>query len=91
MKVEDFNYHLPPEHIAQHPSEKRDHSKMMVINKANKSITHRQFKDITDYIKPDDLIVINNTKVIPARVFGTKETGANIEIFLIQCAEVERF
>lgn len=85
MKVEDFNYHLPPELIAQHPSEKRDHSKMMVINRANRSITHRQFKDITDYIRPDDLIVINNTKVIPARVFGTKETGANIEIFLIQC------
>ncbi|MGD9580533.1 MAG: tRNA preQ1(34) S-adenosylmethionine ribosyltransferase-isomerase QueA [Vampirovibrionia bacterium] len=84
MKVEDFNYHLPPEMIAQHPSEKRDNSKMMVINRENKTITHKYFKDITDYITTDDLIIINNTKVIPARVFGQKDTGANIEIFLIQ-------
>lgn len=85
MKVEDFNYHLPQKMIAQHPSDKRELSKMMVINRSNKTISHKQFKHITEYIKPDDLIVINNTKVIPARVFGQKETGANIEIFLIQC------
>lgn len=87
MKVNDFDYHLPPELIAQQPSEKRDHSKMMVINRARQSIENKYFYNIIDHLKEGDLLVVNNTKVIPARIFGKKETGANIEVFLIRNVE----
>lgn len=83
MKVEDFNYTLPEELIAQHPSDKRDHARMMVLNKSAQSIQHKNFYNIPEFIGPDDLLVVNNTKVIPARIYGKKETGANIEIFLL--------
>ncbi len=84
MRVDDFDYTLPQEMIAQHPSEQRELSKMMVLDPNKKGIVHSHFYNILEYITPEDLIVINNTKVIPARVFGKKETGANIEVFLIQ-------
>lgn len=84
MRVDEFDYFLPPELIAQQPSEKRECSKMMVLNRQNQEIYHRNFFDILDYIKPNDLLVLNNTRVIQARLFGTKETGAKIEIFLIK-------
>ena len=75
MKVSEFNYNLPEELIAQHPTIKRDLSRLMVLDKKNQTIEHRSFKDIVDYLKPGDCLVRNNTKVIPARLYGKKETG----------------
>jgi S-adenosylmethionine:tRNA ribosyltransferase-isomerase len=84
MRVNDFDYKLPPDLIAQHPSQKREASRMMILNRMKGEIKHKYFYNIIDYLRPDDLLIINNTQVIPARLFGKKETGANIEIFLIQ-------
>ena len=83
MKVSDFNYNLPEELIAQTPIEKRDESRLMILNKNNREIEHKKFKEIIDYLKPGDVLVRNNTKVIPARLYGKKETGANIEFLLL--------
>ncbi|MBO5478493.1 MAG: tRNA preQ1(34) S-adenosylmethionine ribosyltransferase-isomerase QueA [Clostridia bacterium] len=87
MKVSDFNYDLPEELIAQHPSEKRDESRLMVLNRNAKTIEHKVFKNILDYLKPGDCLVRNNTKVIPARLYGKKETGANVEFLLLNRIE----
>ena len=87
MKVSDFNYELPEELIAQTPIAKRDESKLMVLDKINKKIEHKIFKDIIDYLKPGDVLVRNNTKVIPARIYGKKETGANVEFLLLNNIE----
>ena len=87
MKVSDFNYNLPEELIAQVPLEKRDESRLMVLNRKNQSIEHRVFKDIIDYLQPGDCLVRNNTKVIPARIYGKKETGANVEFLLLNNIE----
>lgn len=83
MKVSDFNYNLPEELIAQTPIAKRDESRLMVLNRKNKTIEHKIFKDIIEYLKPGDVLVRNNTKVIPARIYGKKETGANVEFLLL--------
>lgn len=88
MKLEDFNYTLPEELIAQFPTQKRDMSKMLVLDRFDKSIIHRHFCDITDFLTEDDLLVMNNTKVIPARLYAKKDTGALIEIFLVR--EIEK-
>lgn len=85
--LNDFDYDLPKELIAQVPSQKRDCSRMMVLDKALKSIDDRHFFDIVDYLDENDLLVMNNTKVIPARIFATKDTGAHIEIFLVKETE----
>jgi len=87
VKVSDFNYNLPEELIAQVPLEKRDESRLMVLNRKNQSIEHRVFKDIIDYLQPGDCLVRNNTKVIPARIYGKKETGANVEFLLLNNIE----
>lgn len=88
MKVTDFNYNLPEELIAQVPIKKRDESRLMVLDKENKTIEHKVFKDILDYLKPGDCLVRNNTKVIPARLYGVKEeTGANVELLLLNRIE----
>lgn len=88
MKVSDFNYNLPEELIAQVPIEKRDESRLMVLDKTNKTIENKVFKDILDYLKPGDCLVRNNTKVIPARLYGIKEgTGANVEFLLLNRIE----
>ena len=87
MKLEDFNYFLPEELIAQVPIPKRDESRLMVLNRENKTIEHKTFKDIIDYLKPGDCLVRNNTKVIPARLYGKKETGANVEFVLLKQLE----
>ena len=87
MKVSDFNYDLPEELIAQHPSKKRDESRLMVLDRENKKIEDKIFKDIIDYLNPGDCLVINNTKVIPARLYGKKETGANVEFLLLKRIE----
>ncbi len=83
MKKSDFYYDLPEELIAQTPVEPRDSSRLMVYNRADNSITHKRFYDIVDYLMPGDLLVINNTKVLPARIYGEKTgTGAKIEFLL---------
>ena len=88
MKVSDFNYNLPEELIAQTPIPKRDESRLMVLDKTNKTIEHKVFKDILDYLKPGDCLVRNNTKVIPARLYGIKEdTGVNVEFLLLHRIE----
>ncbi len=87
MKVSDFNYELPEELIAQTPIEKRDTSKLMVLNREKQTIEHKVFKDIIDYLKPGDVLVRNNTKVLPARLYGKKETGANVEFLLLNNIE----
>ena len=84
MKVSDFNYNLPEELIAQHPSEKRDESRLMVLNREKQTIENKVFKDVIDYLNEGDCLVINNTKVIPARLYGKKETGANVEFLLLK-------
>lgn len=84
MYVKDFDYYLPEEQIAQTPIEPRDHSKLLVLDKASGNVEHRLFYDILDYLEPGDLFVFNNTKVMPARLFGQKETGAKIEVFLLR-------
>lgn len=88
MKLSDFNYDLPKELIAQTPIEKRDEARLLVLHRSNKTIEHKVFKDILDYLKPGDCLVRNNTKVIPARLYGVKEvTGANVEILLLNRIE----
>ena len=87
MKVSDFNYNLPEELIAQVPIQKRDESRLMVLNKEKQTIEHKIFKDIIDYLRPGDVLVRNNTKVIPARIYGKKETGANVEFLLLNNIE----
>ena len=87
MKVSDFNYDLPEELIAQTPLEKRDESRLMVLDRKNQTIEHKTSKDIVDYLEPGDVLVRNNTKVIPARLYGKKETGANVEFLLLNNIE----
>ncbi len=87
MKVADFNYELPKELIAQHPYDKRDEARLMVLNKNEEKIEHRVFRDVIEYLKPGDCLVINNTKVIPARLYGKKDTGANVEFLLLKRIE----
>ena len=87
MKVSDFNYELPKELIAQHPYDKRDEARLMVLDKKKQSIEHKVFKDVVDYLSPGDCLVINNTKVIPARLYGKKDTGANVEFLLLKRIE----
>ncbi|MBO4292847.1 MAG: tRNA preQ1(34) S-adenosylmethionine ribosyltransferase-isomerase QueA [Clostridia bacterium] len=87
MDVKDFYYDLPEELIAQTPIEKRDESRLMVLNRKEQTIEHKTFKDIIEYLKPGDVLVRNNTKVIPARLYGKKETGANVEFLLLNNIE----
>ena len=87
MKTSDFNYELPKELIAQHPLEKRDMSRLMVLHRDNRTIEHKQFKDIIEYLEKGDCLVINDTKVIPARLFAIKDTGAKVEIFIVRETE----
>lgn len=87
MNVSEFNYELPEELIAQVPIQKRDESRLMVLNRKDKTIEHKTFKDILNYLKPGDVLVRNNTKVIPARLYGKKDTGANVEFLLLNRIE----
>ena len=90
MDVKDFDYELPEELIAQDPLEDRSASRLMVLDRETGEIQHRIFKDITEYLRPGDCLVINDTKVIPARLFGVKkDTGAKIEILLLKRRENE--
>ena len=87
MNISEFDYVLPENLIAQMPADKRQNSKMLVLDKQNKTIEHRHFFDIVDYIDPNSILVLNNTKVLPARLYGTKDTGAKIEFFLLESKE----
>ena len=87
MKLEEFDYFLPEELIAQVPIKNRDESRLMVLDKNSKTIAHKVFKNIIDYLNPGDCLVRNNTKVIPARLYGKKETGANVEFVLLKQIE----
>ena len=85
MKTSDFWYNLPEELIAQHPVEPRDTSRLLVYNRQNKSVSHKHFYDIVDYLHKGDVLVVNNTKVLPARIYGNKEhTGGKIEFLLLK-------
>jgi S-adenosylmethionine:tRNA ribosyltransferase-isomerase len=85
MKLSKFKYNLPEELIALHPTKNRDESRLMVLHRDSGKIEHRVFKDIVDYFNSDDVMVFNNTKVFPARLYGNKEkTGAQIEVFLLR-------
>ena len=88
MLLEEFNYDLPEELIAQVPAQRREMSKMLVLDRNEKTFTHKHFCDITDFLGENDFLVLNNTKVIPARLYATKDTGALIEIFLVR--EIEK-
>ncbi len=85
MKLSHYGYPFSPEMLAKYPTENRDDSRLMVVNRAKGTIEHRIFKDVIDYFAPEDIFIFNNTKVFPARLYGNKEkTGAEIEIFLLR-------
>ncbi|NMB72034.1 MAG: S-adenosylmethionine:tRNA ribosyltransferase-isomerase, partial [Bacteroidales bacterium] len=85
MKLSQYKYNLPSDLIAKFPAEKRDESRLMVLHRKDQTIEHRIFKDIIEYVDDKDVMVFNNTKVFPARLYGNKEkTGAEIEVFLLR-------
>ncbi len=85
MHLNDFDYHLPPESIAQHPADPRDSSRLLVLNRASGEVEHRIFRDLIDYVKSGDVLVLNNTRVIPARLHGVKvPTGGAVEVLLLR-------
>lgn len=84
MKLQDFDYHLPPGLIAQQPVDPRDHSRLMVLDRQTRSVDHRRFDDLAGYLQPGDVLVINDTKVWPARLIGKKQSGGKVEILLVR-------
>jgi S-adenosylmethionine:tRNA ribosyltransferase-isomerase len=92
LNVKDFNFDLPQELIAQHPLQKRDESRLMVVNKTNREIEHKRFKDIIGYLNPGDCLVLNDTRVLPARLLGVKEdTGGKMEFLLLKRIDVNHW
>lgn len=96
LKTSDFRYDLPQELIAQHPTEQRDEARLMVVDRATRTVTHRIFRDITDYLRPGDVLVINDSKVIPARIYGKKiredgSIGADCEFLLLRQRSLDRW
>jgi len=83
MKLSDFDYHLPKELIAQYPLEKRDESRLLVLDRQKGNVEHRIFKEIGEYLHKDDLLVLNNTKVMPCRLLGRRASGGRVEVFLL--------
>lgn len=84
MKLSDFDYTLPKDLIAQHPLDERDKCRLMVLDRKDRAVTHKLFEDIVGYFRKDDLIVLNNTRVIPARLFGNRKTGGRVELFILE-------
>ncbi|MDD7886842.1 tRNA preQ1(34) S-adenosylmethionine ribosyltransferase-isomerase QueA [Flavivirga sp. 57AJ16] len=85
MKLSHFGFNLPEELLAEYPAENRDESRLMVLNRKEQTIEHKMFKDLIDYFEEEDVLILNNTKVFPARLYGNKEkTGARIEVFLLR-------
>src|SRR5689334_12116379 len=91
MRTSGFDFHLPPELIAQQPLERRDESRLMVVDRASGSITHRRFRDLVQLIPTGDLLVVNRTRVIRARLLGTRASGAPAEILLLKPAGRDRY
>lgn len=91
MKTSDFYFDLPEELIAQVPLKERDKSRLMVLDKKTGKVNHKGFREILDYLKPGDCLVLNNTRVIPARLFGVKDTGANVEFLLLKRIDQNRW
>ncbi len=92
MKLHDFDYHLPPERIAQTPAEPRDSARLLVMHRQSGTLEHKTFRDIVEYIRPEDVLVLNQTRVIPARLAATKkETGGAAEILLLQRLDAQRW
>ena len=92
MHINDFDYNLPEELIAQFPADKRDHSRLMVVDRSTGSVEHRHFYDILEYLKAGDCLVLNNSRVIPARIFGVKAaTGARVEFLPIKRKDGDRW
>ena len=92
LSTKDFYYDLPEDRIAQTPEARRDHSRLMVIHRATDEIEDRRFSDIIDYLNPGDLLVMNNTRVLPARIFGKKaETGGKVELLLLKRLDESRW
>lgn len=84
MNIKEFDYELPENLIAQIPADKRQNSRMLVLDRCTQKREHKHFYDITDYLDENTILVLNNTKVLPARLYGTKDTGAKIEVFLLE-------
>ncbi|MFM8962858.1 MAG: S-adenosylmethionine:tRNA ribosyltransferase-isomerase [Sphingomonadales bacterium] len=85
MKLSDFDFHLPEELIANYPKENRDECRLMVVHRSTGLIEHKMFRDVIDYFEEGDVMIRNNTRVFPARMYGNKEkTGAKIEVFLLR-------
>jgi len=90
LKTSDFYYDLPEELIAQHPADPRDSARLMIVDRKSESFTHRIFRDVTEYLNEGDVMVINDSKVIPARLYGVKEeTGVNMEVVLLRQHEID--
>ncbi|PNU20756.1 tRNA preQ1(34) S-adenosylmethionine ribosyltransferase-isomerase QueA [Geothermobacter hydrogeniphilus] len=89
MRLEDFDFQLPEEQIAQHPVAQRDGSRLLVLSRNATAIRHQQFPDIVDYFRPGDCLVLNDTRVIPARLQGNKQSGGRIEVFLVRQLSAE--
>ena len=91
MKLSDFNFEVPQSLLAQYPTEDRDESRLLVLDRSNGDVKHLTFKDIINYFDENDVLVLNNTKVFPARLYGNKEkTGARIEVFLLRELNTEQ-
>lgn len=90
MQLSDFNYELPPDLIARYPLEKRSASRLLCLNSQTGAMTHRQFTDLLELLSPNDLLVCNNTKVIPARLFGIKKTGGRVEMLVERILDEHR-
>ena len=83
MKTSDFYYDLPQELIAQHPMEPRDSSRLMIMDRQSGALQHRIFRDVIDFLNPGDCLIVNDSRVLPARIFGVKEGGDSINEFLL--------
>lgn len=86
-RLTSYDYHLPEENIAQQPSDRRDRSRLLVLDCESNRIQHRKFTDIVEYFLPNDILVVNNTKVFPARLYGQKETGGKVEVLFLSFPE----
>ncbi len=91
LAISDYDYHLPPEQIAQTPAEPRDHSRLLVLDRATGSIQHRHFYDVLDYLRPGDLLVVNDSRVLPARLYGHKSSGGKTEALLLRQLDATRW
>jgi S-adenosylmethionine:tRNA ribosyltransferase-isomerase len=92
MKLSEFDYKLPPDLIAQYPLQQRDNCRLLVIDRSGKKIYHKRFCDIPDYLKKNDLLILNNTKVLPARLIGKKKmTGGKVDILLLESKKPSKF